>query len=208
MHFRPGWIVPCSVSFPKWQSSRAAYVCVYGTAQVLPIAHAHSHHACPVVSCWLLKVWTPYWAQEESKRAKGLLLLHVPSHLAAAQGAVMDYGWTLVAYPWEQDRQTRIAGQKCLSAPGNQCLWHISINKEIVLIESHTWKYYNPLMGSHSMWHMDPGRQPRASKEKQLYRAQREREQTSNVKVDKKSPTLHGSREARSKSVCRADHER
>lgn len=185
-----------------------ACICVCGTAGVLPIAQRQSHCVCPLVSCWLLKVWTPYCAQERSKRANRLLLLHVPSHLAAAQGTVMDDGWTILAYPLEQDRQKGIAGQKHLSAPGSQCLWHICINKEIVLIESHTYKYYSPLMGSHSRWHMNPGTRPRASKEKQVYRAQTETEQTSDEKVDKKPPTLYGSREARTKSVCRADQER
>ena len=79
--------------------------------------------------------------------------------------------WTLPAFSWEHERERRTAGQKSLSAPGSQCLWHISINKEIVLIESHTQKYCSPLMGSHSMWYMNPGSEPTASKEEQVYRA-------------------------------------
>lgn len=55
---------------------------------------------------------------------------------------------------------------------------------------------------------MNPGSQLTASKEKQVYRAQTETEQTSDEKVDKKPPTLYGSKEARIKSVCRADHKR
>lgn len=43
---------------------------------------------------------------------------------------------------------------------------------------------------------MNPGSRPRASKENQVYRAHTETEQTSDGKVDKKTPTLYGSREA------------
>lgn len=53
------------------------------------------------------------------------------------------------------------------------------------------------------MWCVNAGSEPIASK---FIKQQLERVQTSNVKGDKKTP--YSSREARTKSVCRADHER